>query len=283
MAHYIPVRKDINAETLAEVFLREIFRLHGTPKSITSDRGPILTSKFWSTLCYHLRVRRGLSTAYHPQTDSQTERQNQTLEQYLRVYYNYEQDDWAQMLSVAEFSYNDSVHATTGVTPFQACNVRDPIAARWPDLPQLEGKAPSAAEMAHRVIGLQKTLHKRLAASQERHARYYNARKTAKTYKVGDCVYLSTRYLKSIRPSEKLDHKYVGPYRIQRVVNDVAYTLELPETMNIHPTFHISLLEEEKPAKITERAQNGPKEIRLEEPDVYVVDKILKREKQHGR
>ena len=93
MAYYVLVRKTISAEGLADVFLREVFRLHGMPRSIVSDRGPILTSKFWSSLCYYLGVRRGLSTAFHPQTDGQTERQNQTLEQYLRVYCNFEQDD----------------------------------------------------------------------------------------------------------------------------------------------------------------------------------------------
>ena len=80
MAHYVPCRKDIQAEGLADIFLREVVRLHGVPRSIVSDRGPILTSKFWSTLCYYLGVRRKLSTAYYPQTDGQTERQNQTME-----------------------------------------------------------------------------------------------------------------------------------------------------------------------------------------------------------
>ena len=117
MAHYIPCRKDITAEGLAEVFPREILRLHGVAKSIVSDRGPILTSKFWSTICFYLGVRSGLSTAYHPQTDGQTERQNQTMEQYLRTYCNYEQDDWARLLSTAEFAYNDSGHAVTGFSP----------------------------------------------------------------------------------------------------------------------------------------------------------------------
>ena len=136
MAHYVPCRRDVQAEGLADHLLREVVRIHGVPKSIVSDRGPILTSKFWSSFCFYLGIRRGLSTAYHPQTDGQTERQNQTLEQYLRTYCNYEQDDWARLLSLAEFAYNDSQHATTGSSPFQLNYVRDPCRINWPRMTQ---------------------------------------------------------------------------------------------------------------------------------------------------
>jgi transposase InsO family protein len=86
MAHYIPVRKGITAAQLAKVFLQNIVRLHGIPDGIVTDRGSIFTSRFWSTLCARLQIQRKLGTAFHPQTDGQTERQNQTMEQYLRAY-----------------------------------------------------------------------------------------------------------------------------------------------------------------------------------------------------
>jgi hypothetical protein len=88
-AHYIPVRKTIDAPELAEVFIEAVIRLHGVPKSIVMDRGSVFTSRFWASLCYYMETRRALSTSFHPQTDGQTERQNQTLEQYLRAYINY--------------------------------------------------------------------------------------------------------------------------------------------------------------------------------------------------
>jgi transposase InsO family protein len=90
------------------------------PSRIVSDRGSQFTLKFWSALCYHLKIKHRLSTAYHPQTDGQTERQNQTLEQYLHAYINYHQSDWIRWLVFAEFAYNNSIHASIGMTPLIA-------------------------------------------------------------------------------------------------------------------------------------------------------------------
>lgn len=108
LAKYIPAKKTWTAEDLADAMVDVVFTQFGRPKSIVSDRGSLFTSNFWSAFCYHLWVRLGYSTAYHPQTDGQTERQNQTLETYLRSYVNYEQNDWAKWLSIAEFAYNNS-------------------------------------------------------------------------------------------------------------------------------------------------------------------------------
>jgi hypothetical protein len=125
MALYIPVRDTIDAAKLADVVARKlILRGAGVSSSIVSDRGPQCTSKFCAALCYHLQVKQRLSTAYHPQTDGQTERQNQTPEQYLWGYVNYHQTDWARWLIFAEFSYNNSVHASTGMTPLMAAEGR---------------------------------------------------------------------------------------------------------------------------------------------------------------
>jgi hypothetical protein len=274
MAHYVPCRKDITADTLAEVFMRDVCRLHGQPKSITSDRGPILTSKFWSTLCYYLGTRRKLSTAFHPQTDGQTERQNQTLEQYLRTYANFEQDNWARLLCTAEFAYNDTVHASTGVSPFQANQLRDPRRPEWPRMPQESGASAKAVELADKLLAAQKQMRERLAKVKQDQARYYNRRHTDMSYAVGDDVYLSAKNIRSIRPSKKLDHKYLGPYKVIKVVNDVAYTLDLPEGMNIHPTFHISLLEKAEHAAVEDRKQQSPQRYSAGEDNEYVVRAI---------
>jgi transposase InsO family protein len=94
------------------------------PSSIVSDRGPQFTSKFWSALCYRLKIKQRLSTAYHPHTNRQTERQNQTVEQYLRAYVNYHQYDWSCWLVFAEFADNNSIHASIGMTPVMAAEGR---------------------------------------------------------------------------------------------------------------------------------------------------------------
>ena len=119
MVHYKPVKVTINAPGLVEVIIDVVVQHHGLPDSIISDRGAIFTSKFWSSLCYFLGIKRRLSTAFHPQTDGQTERQNSTMETYLRAFVNFEQNDWARLLPMAEFAYNNAKNASTGHTPFK--------------------------------------------------------------------------------------------------------------------------------------------------------------------
>jgi len=110
MTHYVPARADWDGTDLAQAWIREVIRLHGVPKRIISDRGPLMNAKHWKTFNHYINSMRVLSSAYHPQTDGQTERQNQTLEQYLRCYCCLEQDDWARWLPIAEFAYNDSLN-----------------------------------------------------------------------------------------------------------------------------------------------------------------------------
>ena len=119
MVHYEPVKVTINAPGLVEVIINVVMRHHGLPDSIVTNRGSLFTSKFWSLLCYVLGIKRRLSTAFYPQTDGQTERQNSTMEAYLRAFVNFEQNDWARLLPMAEFAYNNAKNASTGFTPFE--------------------------------------------------------------------------------------------------------------------------------------------------------------------
>ena len=119
MVHYEPVKVLIDAPGLAEVIIDVVVQHHGLPDSIISDRGAIFTSKFWSSLCYFLGIKRRLSTAFHPQTDGQTKRQNSTIEAYLRAFVNFEQNDWARLQPKAKFAYNNAKNASTGHTPFE--------------------------------------------------------------------------------------------------------------------------------------------------------------------
>ena len=119
IVHYEPVKVTIDAPGLAEVIIDVVVRHHGLPDSIVTDRGSLFTSKFWSSLCYFLGVKRRLSTAFYPQTDDQTEWQNSTMEAYLRAFVNFEQNDWARLLPMAEFAYNNAKNASTGYTPFK--------------------------------------------------------------------------------------------------------------------------------------------------------------------
>ena len=118
MAHFIPVKGVPSAEHTAEVMVREVFKLHGIPDDVVSDRGVQFTSKFWKSFCSALGVTINLSSAFHPQSNGQTERTNQTLEQYLRCFVSYLQDDWVDYLPTAEFAYNNSKHSSTSQSPF---------------------------------------------------------------------------------------------------------------------------------------------------------------------
>jgi transposase InsO family protein len=111
MFHLVPYTKTTTAPEFAQMFIDYVIRLHGILDSIVSDRGSIFTSQFWTVLSKTLDLKKRLSTAFHPQTDGQVERMNQVIEQYLRIYCNYQQDNWSQLLSLAEFSYNNAQHA----------------------------------------------------------------------------------------------------------------------------------------------------------------------------
>ena len=119
MVHYKPVKVTIDAPGLAEVIIDIVVRHHGLPDSIVTDWGSLFTSKFWSSLCYFLGIKRRLSTTFHPQTNGQTERQNSTMKAYFRAFVNFEQNNWARLLPMAKFAYNNDKNASTGHTPFE--------------------------------------------------------------------------------------------------------------------------------------------------------------------
>ena len=109
-----------------EVFIQDVVKHHGMPEVLVTDRDKLFTSEKWTSFCFHMRCCRNLSTAFHLQTDRQTERQNQSLEAYLRIFINEQQEDWARLLPCAKFLCNNSMHAATGKSPFQLNLERDP-------------------------------------------------------------------------------------------------------------------------------------------------------------
>ena len=243
MTRYIPVTIKIDAATLAEVFYEEIVLRFGTPSGIVSDRGSVFTSAFWSSLCYHARIRRRLSTAFHPQTDGLTERQNQVLETYLRTFADAEQAGWANMLPMAEFAYNNATHSSTGASPYYLMYGYHPeIHYEVEDDPTGE-KVPSAKDRVKHLHEVRETLIRRLEAAVATQAKYYNQKHESKEFNVDDLVMLNIKNLKQRRPSKKMSHKYVGSFRVKKV-DAQAYRLTLPNIYRIHNTFHVSLLED---------------------------------------
>ena len=227
MCHLAPCNKTTSAPEFAKMFLHHVIRLHGIPDSIVSDRGSIFTSQFWNALTKSLDLKKRLSTAFHPQTDGQTEKMNQTVEQYLRIYCNHQQDNWSDLLSLAEFSYNNAQHSSIGCSPFYANYGYNPKFTV--DLKKFDKyPVPAAQDMAQRLKTLHEDLVELIKVAQNQQARYYDAKHKRIEYKVGDKVWLLSPNIRTQRPSKKLDWKRLGPYPILERIGTQAYRLKLP-------------------------------------------------------
>jgi transposase InsO family protein len=270
-AYMLPTTETITAQEMATILLRHVVANHGMPSKITSDRDKLFTSKMWQSFADQMGIELRLSTAYHPQTNGQTERVNQTVKQYLRCYVNYQQDNWAGLLSVAQIAYNNAEHATTKESPFFANYGYHPTVFGQP-----KGKAAMAESSRLLATGLRQ-LHLQLSRDIDfvnlRMKKYYDQQHMeGPDLKRGEKVYLLRRNIKTKRPSNKLDHLRLGPFKIEEKLGPVNYRLKLPESMKkLHPVFHISLLE---PApNNAELATNV--EIEEETEDEYEVEQIL--------
>ena len=172
MVYYESVKVTTDAPGLAEVIIDVVVQHHGLLDSIISDQGAIFTSKFWSSLCYFLSIKRRLSTAFHPQTDGQTERQNSTMEAYLRAFVNFEQNDWARLLPITEFPYNNVGNASTGHMPFELnCGYHPWMSYKEDVDPRSQSKSADelSAELRELMIVCQGNLHHAQKLQQRAH------------------------------------------------------------------------------------------------------------------
>ena len=284
MVHYVATTTDVDAVKLADLFISQVVRLHGIPESIVSDRDSRFTSSFWKSLWDQLGTKLHMSTAFHPQSDGQTERANRTLEEGLRAYVSINHDDWDIHLPILEFAVNNSPSASTGETPFMLNYGQNPLLPvdLMNPASQVEETQRLLESMKERIINAKNHLIK----SQERQSQYANEKRRDFAFKVGENVMLSTRNLNlTVKgPANKLNPKWIGPFTIIEKVNDVAFKLELPHDMiqkRIHPVFHASLL---KPYftsdEFKDREPPRPPPDNYDNPQAepeYEVEKILKK------
>jgi len=269
MSHFIPYSKDLDARQFANLFMKEIVWLHGLPHDIITDRGSLFTSALWKGTTGKLGIERRLSPAFHKKTNGPTERTNAILEQYLRAYINYQQDDWCGYLPLAEFAYNNGYQETIDDTPFFANYRINPEYEMIGHL--IQGIQTKREEMTQ----LHESLRNEMVAGQLRQKEYYDLhRKPDPNLPSGDIVWLLPCNIKTTRPSKKLDYKKIRPFQILAEIGTSAYKLALPPSMAIHNTFHISLLDPYQDNRFPSQIKEPPPPIQIEGEDEYEDDEI---------
>lgn len=273
-AIYIPILMTMTAEQMGELLMEHVFLKYGPPKGIVTDRGSLFTSNYWSAICHYLKVKRRLSTAFHPQSDGQTERQNQTLEHYLRCFINFKQDNWASLLALAQFVYNCAKHASTNISPFESLMGYNPDFL-W-QLDNEDADIPAARDRVQKLWDNRAKLEQSLQAAATSQAKWANKKLKPMGFKVGDEVMLSTKNIKQVRPKKKFADKYTGPFKVEGIVGLQAYRLILPVKWRIHPVFHVSLLE-----KYHENSTTPiPSEVELlDDGEEWEIEEILAEKK----
>jgi len=256
----------------ATLFRDHVWKLHGLPETALSDRGPQFMAEFMKELNKILGIKTKLSMAYHPQTDGQTEQVNQEIEQYLRMFISHRQNNWPEWIACAEFAYNNKIHTATHVSPFYANYGMNP---RMGIEPQRAGKS----ELAKEFTEWMKTVHKEAQGALSKSCNDMTCyadfhRGEAPEYKIGNKVWLSTKYLNVDWPSRKLTEQQLGPYQIVKIISPNAVKLKLPTSFKIHDVINISHIRPYCPPAAGQ-STIPPKPVVIEGTPKYKVEEIM--------
>ena len=274
MVHFVPTTITVGGRATAELYRDNVFKLHGLAAEFVSDRGTQFNNAFMHNLTRLLGTKQSLSTAFHPQTDGQTERTNRVLEEMLRHFTSPRQDDWDEYLSLAEFAVNNAKQASTGQSPFYLVYGRHPrTPADITPLPAKTKQAPAADEFAAKIKQGIEDAKRSLQSAQARQKHYYDKGVPELTLTVGQQVLLNTKNLSLTGPGpRKLLPRWIGPFTVTKALTPVTYTLDLPDTMKIHPTFHVSLL---RPYVASGRVQPPLPAYLLGEDQRFAVEHVV--------
>ena len=236
-AHIIPMHLIVMAQGLATLFKDNIWKLHGLLEMALLDRGPQFAAEFMHELNTILGIQTKLSTAYHSQTNGQTKRLNQDVEQNLRLLVSQRQNDRPEWIACAEFAYNNKIHSVTKVSPFYANYGQHP---RMEIEPRRAGKSEPAKEFAERMKEIHKEagtvlskVHNDMTPYADQH------RDSAPKYKAGDKVWLSMKDIKINQPSQKLAEWQLGPFEIVKVISPNAVKIKVPASFKIHDVINV--------------------------------------------
>lgn len=246
-SHFLPLKHPFTAVSVAKLFHHQIYRLHGLPLSIVSDRDRVFTSRFWQELFCLADVRLSMSSVYHPQSDGQTERVNQCLETFLHCFVHACPKTWSQCMSLAEFWYNTSTHSATGKSPFLVLYGHEP---RHFGISESAVPVPELNEWLQERQLMTYLIRQHLLRAKDRMKKQADKHRSERSFEVGDLVYLKLQpYVQSSlapRAHQKLAFRIFGPFPVIARVGSVAYKPQLPGSSLIHPVFHVSQLKKAK-------------------------------------
>jgi len=279
IVHFIPTIEKTMAEGLAKLFKDNVWKLHGLPESIILDRGPQFTAGLMRELNQILGIKSKMSMAFYPQTDGQMKRVNQELEQYLRMFIDHQQEQWPDWLETAEFAYNNKAHSSTKTLPFKASYRQDP---RMGFKVRKRRKYKGAEKFIAKMKEIQEEAKAALEKVQEEIRKYVDRKRgEVNEYKVGDLVMLSTKDLKYQmigRRTEKLMERFVGPYKIKKIISMNVVELELPSTIRIYPVVNISRICRYV-GQVEGQRREQPAPVMIEGEEEWEVEKILNKQR----
>jgi hypothetical protein len=242
-SHFIPLKTTHKETNVVDIYMKEVARLNGIPKTIVSDRDPKVTSKFWKGLFKGFRMNLNFSTTYHPKSDGKTERVNQVIEDVLRMYVMDRPSKWEDYLHLVEFAYNNGYQESLKMSPFEAlygrkCNTL----VSWDNPVDKEMVGPELLkEMEEKMLKIKNNLK----VAQDRHKSYADKNKNQREFKVGDHVFLNVKVNRSsskLGKCSKLVAIYCGPFEILESIGPVAYMLTFSASMTVHNFFNVSFL-----------------------------------------
>ncbi|MFN9965220.1 MAG: hypothetical protein ACK52F_00410, partial [bacterium] len=298
MVHHIKTENTCTAEEFAQLMQDHVFSKHGLPTDILTDRDPRFTGNHFQALCEMQNIHHSKPSAWHPQSDGQTERMNRTAEQVLRAFTAQYDGEWDKHLSMVEFAMNNSLHSglkhtpfflNTGINPItpimlqaiKECKLATQKATKATDEQLASLKVPEARRnLIERELAFRSAME-HLKKARDRYKSYADAKRKDVEFQIGDKVLLSSVNLNKHQQARKLYPRFVGPFEILEKVNSVAYKLDLPESMPIHNVFHVSLLKKFIPGKMP---IPPPVPIEVDGELEFEVEKILlNREKKTNK
>ncbi|ESK81113.1 reverse transcriptase-rnase h-integrase, partial [Moniliophthora roreri MCA 2997] len=267
---FTPCNKTINAEQTATLLLNNVYKRFGLPNKIISDRDPQFATKVFQELGKQLGVKHMMSTAFHPQTDGESERVNQELEVFLQLFCSRQQDKWAELLPFAEFAHNNRTHSTMKKSPFylmMGYNPRPlPTAFTKTMVPSVETRLSELKKLQEETYSLMELARRKMEGTTKR---------SFTPFTVGQKVWLEGRNLNFGYPSKKLAPKREGPFKIESVLGPVTYKLTIPEQWKVHPVFHPSLLSPYKRNEVHGRNFLKPPPDLIEGQEEHEIEAII--------